>query len=152
MALSSTSIVKFIVVTDDLERTVSAYRALLGVDREPEPGNIEHHCLRAPFTQYMGRPIAETPMKVESVCSENVWFEIIQPLGDNDPRAAWLKGHGTSVCSVCLMSNGSLEADESKMKEMGYAQVFKQEKGYEAYTYFDTAQDLGTLLEIKERY
>ena len=35
MALSSTQIVKVIVVTDDLDRTASAYRTLLGVEREP---------------------------------------------------------------------------------------------------------------------
>ena len=40
MALSSTKIVKVIVVTDDLDRTASAYRTLLGVEREPEPGDI----------------------------------------------------------------------------------------------------------------
>ena len=38
------------------------------------------------------------------------------------------------------------------MAEAGYASIFKQEKGYEAYEYFDTAKDLGTLVEIKERY
>jgi len=34
----------------------------------------------------------------------------------------------------------------------GYQSLFKQEKGYEAYEYFDTAKDLGTLLEMKEIY
>ena len=38
------------------------------------------------------------------------------------------------------------------MAEAGYTSLFKQEKGYEAYEYFDTARDLGTLLEIKETY
>ncbi|MGX8704974.1 MAG: hypothetical protein ACSW8J_00185 [bacterium] len=152
MALSSTKVVKFIVVTDDLERTASAYRRLLGVDREPEPGNIPHRAIREPYTKYMGREITDTPMKVESVCSENVWFEIIQPLGSGDPWAAWLREHGTSICSVCLMTDGPIEADESVLREAGYDSIFKQEKGYEAYEYFDTSKDLGTLLEIKERY
>lgn len=152
MALSSTIIVKAIVVTDDLERTASAYRALLGVDRAPEPEDTEHHNIRAPYTRYMGRDITDTPMKVESVCSENFWFEIIQPLGHDDPWAAWLKAHGTSIYSFCLMSKGPIEADEAIMAKAGYPSIFKQEKGYEAYEYFDTARDLGALLEIKERY
>ena len=152
MALSSTKIVKVIVVTDDLDRTASAYRTLLGVEREPEPGDIPRNSLRAPYAKYMGKDITDTPMRVESVCSENVWFEIIQPLGDDDPWAAWLKAHGTSVFSVCLLTDGPIEADEARMAEAGYASIFKQEKGYEAYEYFDTAKDLGTLLEIKERY
>ena len=38
------------------------------------------------------------------------------------------------------------------MARAGYASLFKQEKGYEAYEYFDTARDLGVLLEIKEKY
>ena len=152
MALSSTKVVKFIVVTDDLERTASAYRRLLGVDREPEPGNIPHRAIREPYTKYMGREITDTPMKVESVCSENLWFEIIQPLGHDDPWAAWLREHGTSICSVCLMTDGPIEADEGLLRDAGYDSIFKQEKGYEAYEYFDTSKDLGTLLEIKERY
>ena len=56
------------------------------------------------------------------------------------------------MCSVCLVTNGVLEEDERKLALEGYRSLFKQEKGYEAYEYFDTAQDLGTLLEMKEIY
>ena len=151
MALSSTAIVKIIVVTDDLERTAGAYERLLGTDRKMEESG-EHRTVRKPYTRYLGKPITDTPMKVKSVLSENFWFEIIQPLGTNDPWAQWLKDHGTSVCSICLQSAGPLEQDEGRMASAGYTSLFKQEKGYEAYEYFDTARDLGTLLEIKETY
>ncbi len=152
MALSSTKIIKVIVVTDDLDRTVSAYRTLLGVDREPEPANLPHNQVRAPYTRYLGRDITDTPMRAASVCSENFWFEIIQPLGHDDPWAAWLAQHGTSICSICLMTDGPIEADEAVLEGAGFQSIFKQEKGYEAYEYFDTSAALGTLLEIKERY
>ena len=152
MALSSTALVKVIVVTDDAERTAAAYTALLGTDRHPEEDSVERRKIRNPFTVYQGKPIIDTPMKVKSVLSENFWFEIIQPLGNHDPWADWLKEHGTSLCSVCLVSGGPLEADEARMAQAGYASLFKQEKGYEAYEYFDTARDLGVLLEIKEKY
>ena len=33
-----------------------------------------------------------------------------------------------------------------------YPSIFKQEKGYEAYEYFDAAKDMGVLVEIKEYY
>lgn len=140
MALSSTNIVKVIVVTDDLEKTVKAYRELLGTGAAPAE-EAEHKQVRTPFTVYKGEPITDTPMKVESVFSDNFWFEIIQPLGDKDPWAQWLKEHGTSICSICLLTDGPLEADEEVMKNAGYASVFKQEKGYEAYEYL-------TLLKI----
>ena len=152
MALSSTRIIKVIVVTDDLEKTVSAYRTLLGVDREPEPADLPHNQVRAPYTRYLGRDITDTPMRAASVCSENFWFEIIQPLGHDDPWAAWLRDHGTSICSICLMTDGPIEADEAVLEGAGFQSIFKQEKGYEAYEYFDTSAALGTLLEIKERY
>lgn len=152
MALSSTKIIKFLVVTDDLERTAGAYRALLGVNREPEPDNLPHNQVRTPYNRYLGKEITDTPMRVESVCSENFWFEIIQPMGDNDPWAAWLKEHGTSICAICLMTDGPIEADEAVMAREGFPTIFKQEKGYEAYEYFDTAAALGAMLEIKERY
>ena len=92
------------------------------------------------------------PMRVESVFSDNFWFEVIQPLGHNDPWAKWLEEHGTSICSICLLSNGPLENDEAVMADAGYASIFKQEKGYEAYEYFDTAKELGVLVEMKEHY
>jgi hypothetical protein len=152
MALSSTKIIKLSVVSDDLEKTAGAYRTLLGVDREPEPQGLPHNTIRTPYTRYLGSEITDTPMKVESVCSENFWFEIIQPLGHNDPWAAWLAAHGTSICAICLMTNGPIEADEAIMARAGFPAIFKQEKGYEAYEYFDTSKSLGALLEIKERY
>ena len=152
MALSSTAVVKVLVVTDDLDRTAAAYEKLLGSSRTLDGEGKEHRMVREPYTVYKGRPITDTPMKVKSVLSENFWFEIIQPLGDHDPWAQWLKDHGTSVCSVCLVTNGVLEEDERKLALEGYRSLFKQEKGYEAYEYFDTAQDLGTLLEMKEIY
>ncbi len=151
MALSSTKIVKVIIVTDDLDKTVSAYRLLLGTGTAPEEEK-EHRMVRTPYTKYMGKEITDTPMKVESVFSDNFWFEIIQPLGNNDPWAAWLKEHGTSLYSVCLLSDGPLEADEEIMRNAGFPSIFKQEKGFEAYEYFDTADALGMLVEVKEHY
>ena len=49
---------------------------------------------------------------------------------------------------------GETDKDAFEWKEIknGYESIFKQEKGYEAYEYFDTSRDLGTLLEIKEIY
>lgn len=151
MPLSSTKVIKVIVVTDNLEKTVNAYRNLFGTGEErAETG--EHKQVREPYTVYCGAPITDTPMKVENVFSDNFWFEIIQPLGERDPWAVWLKTHGTSIYSVCLISDGPIEADEELMKQAGYASIFKQEKGYEAYEYFDTAADLGVLVEVKEQY
>lgn len=150
MALSSTKIIKVIVVTDDLERTAASYKKLFGTG-SPMP-EAEHHELRTPYMVYRGEPITDTPMKVESVFSDNFWFEIIQPLGDHDPWADWLRKHGTSICSVCLLSDGTIERDEAVMKEAGYDSIFKHEKGYEAYEYFDASADLGVLVEMKEHY
>lgn len=151
MALSSTNIIKVIVVTNDLEKTVSAYRTLFGTGT-PIEDNREHKEVRTPYTKYKGQDITDTPMKVESVFSSNFWFEIIMPLGNNDPWADWLKEHGTSIYSVCLLSDGPLENDEDTMRNAGFESIFKQEKGYEAYEYFDTADALGVLVEVKERY
>ncbi len=152
MALSSTSVIKVIVVTDDLERTAAAYKKILGTGSAKEDNGQTVNNIKEPYTIYKGEPITDTPMKVESVYSDNFWFEIIEPLGDNDPWAEWLKQHGTSIYSVCFISDGPIEMDENFMKDLGYESIFKQEKGFEAYEYFDTAKDLGVLLEVKEHY
>ncbi|MCL2035351.1 MAG: VOC family protein [Oscillospiraceae bacterium] len=152
MPLSSTKIIKVIVVTDDLEKTVSAYKTLLGTGKTPDETNEKHDVVRTPYTKYKGESITDTPMKVDSVFTDNFWFEIIQPLGKNDPWADWLRTHGTSICSICLLSGGPLEKDEEAMKAAGFESIFKQEKGYEAYAYFDTSKALGVLTEVKEQY
>lgn len=152
MALSSTKIIKVIVVTDDLEKTASAYKKLLGTKTAPADHDSEHKATRTPYMRYKGADITATPMAVECIYSDNFMFEIIQPFGNNDPWAAWLKEHGTSICSICLLSDGALEADEAVMESAGFDSLFKHEKGYEAYEYFDTAKVLGVLTEVKEQY
>lgn len=102
MALSSTKIIKVIVVTDDLKKTVEAYKNLLGTPKTSED-TVEHKIVRKPYTKYWGKEITDIPMKVESVFSDNFCFEIIQPLGDNDPWADWLKNNGTSIYSICFL-------------------------------------------------
>ncbi len=151
MAISNTNVVKMIVVTDDIERTAGAYKRLLGTGKHSE-NTAEDRNIREPYTKYMGENITDTPMKVYSIYSDNFWIEVIQPLGNNDPWAKWLSDHGTSVYSICFMSEGPIEKDEEFMKNEGYESIFKQEKGFEAYEYFDTAKALGTLIEIKEHY
>ena len=151
MALSSTKIIKVIVVTDNIEKTVSADKALCGTGTAPAE-ETEHKMVRKPFMKYLGEDVKEMDMKVESVFSDNFWFEIIQPIKGDNPWADWLKKHGTSICSVCLLSDGPLERDEALMEKLAYTAIFKQEKGYEAYEYFDTSADLGVLTEVKEHY
>lgn len=151
MPLSSTSIVKVIVVTDDLEKTVTAYRKLFGTGKPPEE-EAEHKMIREPYTKYLGKDVTELDIKVESVFSDNFWFEIIQPVRGENHWSAWLKEHGTSICTVCHLTDGPLEKDEALMAELGYQPLFKQEKGYEAYEYFDTSADLGVMTEVKEHY
>lgn len=152
MTLSSTKIMKVIVVTDDLEKTVAGYRTLLGTGKAPAEHDSGHKAVRTPYMKYKGADITDTPMRVESVFSDNFWFEVIQPLGNNDPWAAWLQEHGTSICSICLLSDGPLEHDEDTMRRAGFDSLFKHEKGYEAYEYFDTSKALGVLVEVKEQY
>jgi hypothetical protein len=152
MPLSSTKILKVIVVTDNLEKTAAAYKALFGTGKAPDKSGETHEIVREPYAIYKGENLSGTPMKAENVFSDNFWFEIIEPLGDNDPWADWLREHGTSICSISFLSDGPLENDEAVMKAAGFESVFKQEKGYEAYEYFDTAKALGVLTEVKEQY
>lgn len=152
MPISSTNLIKVIVVTNDLDRTAAAYKNVLGTGKAPDVAGGQPKSVREPYTKYKGADIPAVPMKVESVFSDNFWFEIIEPLGDNDPWADWLKKHGTSICSICFLSGGPLENDEEFLKSAGYDSIFKQEKGFEAYEYFDASKDLGVLIEVKEKY
>ena len=69
MALSSTSIVKVIVVTDDLDKTAAGYKTLLGTGTAPAEDG-EHKMVRTPFTKYMGKAAKNSASKRNSIWND----------------------------------------------------------------------------------
>lgn len=149
--ISNTHIVKIGIVTDDVEKTASAYEAIFGTTNNVE-GSEDHQpvIIRKPYKLYKGEAITEVGMKVRNIFTSNFWFEIIQPLTENNPWSDWLHEHGTSVCFTSVSIENGFEHEIAVMNSNGFSQSYIEDKGYERYTYFDTGSDLGLLLEIKE--
>jgi hypothetical protein len=151
--LGSSTIIKLGIVTSDAEATAAAYQALFAPGPVPESQSEEHPAFTIqPHKSFRGRPCADTPLKVVNVYTANFWFEIVQPLDDTpSPWSEWLAAHGTSVCFTSIHIDGDLDHDVALMDALGFPQIFFEDKGYERYTYFDTAATMGLLVEVKER-
>ncbi len=158
--IGSSRIIKFGIVTTDADKTAAAFRAVFEEGPVPESqwpvsADADKH---VPFTvtprkQYKGTPDPRTPMKVVNFYTQNFWFEIVQPLpgGDPNPWSDHLAKHGTSVCFMSIHIPDGLDHDIQVMEGLGFPLTFFEDKGYERYTYYDTTDTLGLLLEIKER-
>lgn len=157
--IGSSRIIKIGIVTEDVEKTASAFRAIFAEGPVPEsqwPASV-HPQVHVPYSvtprkEYKGAQDPHTPMKVVNFYTQNFWFEIVQPLpGDPNPWSDHLAKHGTSVCFMAVHVPDSLDHDMQLMEQLGFPLTFFEDKGYERYTYYDTADTLGLLLEIKER-
>lgn len=151
--LSNGHIVKIGIVTPDVARTAAQFRAIFPEGPAPESQADEHPMFTAaPYKEYRGERVEDVELKVEHVYTENFWFELIEPVGDApNPWRDFLDAHGTSVCFTSIHVDSGF-ADEAKvLEDAGFPLIWVEEKGYERYAYFDTADELGLLVEVKER-
>jgi hypothetical protein len=151
--LGSSTIIKLGIVTHDVEKTAAAFRALFSPGPVPASQTEDHPPFTIkPYKQFRGQPCGDTPLKVINVYTENFWFEIVEPLDDTpSPWSEHLAQHGTSVCFTSIHIESGLDHDIAVMEANGFPLIFLEDKGYERYTYFDTADTLGLLIEVKER-
>lgn len=157
--IGSSRIIKIGIVTEDVEKTTAAFRAIFPEGAVPESQwrvsadpDVHVPYTVTPSKAYKGQQNPHTPMLVKNFYTENFWFEIVQPLpGDASPWSDHLAKHGTSVCFMSVHIPDGLDHDVALMDRLGFPMTFMEEKGYERYTYYDTADTLGLLLEIKER-
>ena len=145
-------IVKVGIVTDNAEETAKKLTELFEV---VEPYD-NHEPPAVPFSSeryqlYKGQPAKDIHMNVRLVYVEPIYFEIIEPIGDAEsPWHDHFKKYGTSVCFFAFYING-FEEHIDFMGKQGFPLIFKEEKGFERYAYFDTMSKLGFTLEMKER-
>ena len=150
--ISSNRIVKIGIVTENAEETA---RRLTDLFAPVEPYD-SHEPPKERYSQekwqlYKGEPVSGIQMKTRLVYLEPVYFEIVQPVGEaKSPWHDHLKKYGTSVCFISFYIEG-FEQHLDFMGKQGFPVIFKEEKGFERYAYFDTMQALGFTLEMKER-
>jgi methylmalonyl-CoA/ethylmalonyl-CoA epimerase len=150
--ISSNRVIKVGIVTSDSEDTASRlgdmFNTLPPYESHEIP-NRSYQCDR--YKEYRGEKTDSTPLKVRCVYLDPIYFEIVQPLGEaKSPWHDHLKKYGTSVCFISFYIEG-FEHHIDMMNKKGYPLMFKEEKGFERYAYFDTMEKLGFTLEMKER-
>jgi hypothetical protein len=151
--LGSGAIIKLGLVTHDADRTAAALAALFPPGPVPASQSATHPPFSIePFKRFRGQSVADIPLKVVNVYTENFWFEVVEPLDDTpSPWREQLDRHGTGACFVTIHIDGGLGQDVTVMEGLGFPEIFREDKGYERYAYFDTTADLGFLVEVKER-
>ncbi|MDR2378390.1 MAG: VOC family protein [Bifidobacteriaceae bacterium] len=152
-ALSSNHIVKIGIVTPDVEDSAARCRAVYGQGPPPRTQTDEPPAYTVkPYFEYRGQRLDRPAnMKVISVYTDNFWFEFIEPLpGPPNPWQDHLDAHGLSVAFVSAHIDSGFERDLAAMESLGYPVIWTHDKGYERYAYFDTADRLGFMVEVKE--
>lgn len=144
-------IVKIGVVVKDIEKAVKYYEDLFDIEppkihlpkpRTAKPGE------REPYTIYRGKKM-ETRCKTAVVKLEPIYLELIEPLDEPSPWKEFQDKHGQGVHYVAFVADG-FEETETFMADKGISMIQKTEKGTQRYGYFDTEEQLGITLELKE--
>jgi hypothetical protein len=151
--LGSSVIIKIGIVTHDAEATAAGFAAIFAPGPVPASQAAEHPPFTiTPYKKYLGEPADEIKLKVINFYTENFWFEIVEaPQGTPSPWSDFLAKHGTSVCFTSIHIEDGFDHDIKVMEDAGFPLIFVEDKGYERYAYFDTADTLGLLIEVKER-
>ena len=152
--LSTSTIVKIGVVTDNIVDVVERYSRLFNlaeapVVNVPDPANPKPAAQGA-YKRYKGKEY-KILLKYAHIKLEPIYLEILEPFDDTpSPWLDHLKKYGTSICFVSFYVEG-FRHEIDLMGREGYAQTFEEEKGHERYAYFDTLEKLGLTIELKER-
>ena len=155
--IGNKQIIKIGLVVRDIEAVAERYAALF---------QIEKPAVRIPAP---GRPTAEGTVPVSGtyklyhgenrqillksciVDMEPVYLEIVEPYDDTpSPWLDFLEKHGPGVCFLSFYIK-DFAFHQNLMEQGGYPLSFVEEKGYERYGYFDTADKLGVMIELKEQ-
>ncbi|MDR1902598.1 MAG: VOC family protein [Treponema sp.] len=151
--LGSGTIIKIGFVVHHIETVMEEYAKIFGINPVPK---VEMHLFdekeQKPNTwqKFRGKDCAVN-VKVAFIDLEPIFLEFLEPIDETPtPWREHLEKHGNSVCFMSFYVNG-FQQNIDFMDKQGYPLLFSQEKGYERYAYFDTLENLGITLEIKER-
>ncbi len=152
--LSTSTVVKIGIVTNDINDVVARYQRLFNLKEPPvihvpDPANPKP-AVPGAYKRYKGQEY-KILLKSAHIELEPVYLEILEPFDDTpSPWLEHLKRFGTSICFVSFYVQG-FRHEIDLMEKEGYPLLFEEEKGPERYAYFDTLEKLGVTIELKER-
>ncbi len=150
--LSSSFVVKIGIVVNDIEQTAERYNRLFALGKEaavryPDPNKKP---AEGAYKRYHGEEV-HPKLKSCIVDLSPVYLEILEPADEEkSPWRTYLETYGPGVCFLSFYIDG-FEQHIDLMEKGGYPMSFVEEKMFERYAYFDTQEQLGVTIELKER-
>lgn len=144
--LSNASLVKLVLVVQDIERKLDGFCSLFPLER-PRVTATEGAPLAADsktHTTYRGKRITGR-VKMASLKMGSVTLELIEPLDYDSPWAEYARRHGEGIFSI-VYTVGEFEKESRMLEDSGHGRYHLGEYGSGRYAYFDTEQLLGITL------
>jgi methylmalonyl-CoA/ethylmalonyl-CoA epimerase len=134
-------------VVHDIETSMDAYCALLGV---PRPNVIITDEYEQAKTNYRGRP-SYARAKLAFFNLGQVSLELIEPIGEPSTWKEALDANGYSVHHIAFFIKGTNQVVQ-KLTEQDMPAVQQGQYTGGMYTYIDSAKKLGVVLELLENF
>jgi methylmalonyl-CoA/ethylmalonyl-CoA epimerase len=134
-------------VVKNIEKSIDGYSEVFGIQR---PAVIITDDYQAAKTAYRGQP-SLARAKLAFIDMGQVQLELIEPIGEPSTWKEALDKNGESVHHIAFIIKGTDEVVEKlAQRDMPVAQQGNYTGG--RYTYIDSAQKLGVVLELLENF
>ncbi len=138
------------IVVDDVDKAAKNYATMFNIE---QPDSFITESAETAKTEYHGKP-TEARAKLAFFKIDNTTFELIEPVGKPSTWNDALVKNGQSVHHVAIDVK-DIDKQIAIMESSGY-EVIQQGRWTDGsggrYAYFDTTEQLGTMLELLESY
>jgi catechol 2,3-dioxygenase-like lactoylglutathione lyase family enzyme len=134
-------------VVHDIERSIDAYCRVFGIAR---PQVIITDDYEQAKTAYRGQP-SRAKARLAFIDMGQVQLELIEPIGEPSTWKEALDANGESVHHIAFIIKGT----DQVVQKLGDLGMPIAQQGYYTggmYTYIDSAQSLGVVLELLENF
>lgn len=143
--LGTDKVTQIAIVVRDIEKAISEYAALLGVEK---PGFIVTAGMEEAHTEYKGAP-SEATAKLAFFNLGQVNIELIEPDGKPSTWQDHLDKHGEGVHHIAFQVT-DMEKRLRDLKAHGMAAIQRGDYTGGCYSYVDSSAKLGVELELLE--
>jgi methylmalonyl-CoA/ethylmalonyl-CoA epimerase len=141
-------IVKIGIIVQDVEKAAQYYSDIFKIEK-PAIRVSNPDAVPAFKNFYKGEYRTGGIAKVAIIPLEPIMIELIEPTDQISPWNDFKQEHGQGVHYIALNIDGFHEHIDF-LEKKGIGVIQQTDKGHERYAYFDTVDQLGVTLELKE--
>ena len=144
--IENSSIVKVVLVVQDVEKKAALFGKLFGLDEpkvvisQPAPTDEAS----STFTMYNGNRITGR-VKLVNLSMGPIILELVEPVDHESPWGEHLRRHGEGIFSI-VYTVDHFESQREVLERAGFPLFHLGEYGAGRYAYFDTLKALGITL------